>query len=411
VSVTQALDVEKVRKDFPVLSATMNGKPLIYLDNAATAQKPLRVITRLHDFYTKEYATVHRGVYTLSQSATEECESTRIRVQKFLNARHAEEIVFVRGTTEAINLVAAGYGRKFLKEFDEVIISTIEHHANIVPWQQLCKEKGLVLRVIPVNDRGELILEEYKKLLSDRTRLVSIGHVSNALGTINPIKEIIDLAHEKGAVVLIDGAQGAPHLKVDVQELDADFYCFSGHKIYGPTGVGILYGKMKLLEKMDPYQTGGEMIEQVRFERTTYKKPPYRFEAGTPAIAEIIGLGEAIGYIEDIGLETIAQQEEELLEIATQKLLAIDGLKIIGEAEQKAAVISFELEGVHPHDIGTFLDQEGIAIRTGHHCAQPTMQRFQVAATARASFAFYNTKEEVDKLVEAIEKVRRFFLS
>lgn len=407
--VTNILDVQKIRKDFPVLSRTMNGHPLVYLDNAATTQKPLSVIDRLNDFYKNEYATVSRGVYLLSVNATRECAEVREKCRQFLNAKRAEEIIFVRGATEGINLAAAGYGRKFVGAGDEIIISTIEHHSNIVPWQRLCEEKGAKLRVIPVNDRGELLFDEYRKLLSPRTKIVAVTHVSNALGTINPVEEITRLAHAAGAVVLIDGAQAAPHLKVDVQEIGCDFYVFSGHKIYGPTGVGVLYGKYELLDKMDPYQGGGEMIERVTFEKTTYAKPPRKFEAGTIAIAQIVGLGPAIDYVQSLGLDRIEQYEQELLAEATKKLKQIKGLTIIGTAAQKAAVISFELEGIHPHDIGTVLDLEGIAIRTGHHCAQPTMRRFNVPATARATFSFYNTKEEIDKLVAGLEKVKKVF--
>jgi len=404
-----ALNVEKVRKDFPVLSMTMNHKSLVYLDNAATTQKPLAVIERIDSFYREEYATVHRGVYTLSQNSTWECDQVREKCRQFLNAARVEEIIFVRGATEAINLVAAGYGRKCLKRGDEIIISTIEHHANIVPWQQLVKEKGVVLKVIPVNDAGELLMDEYKKLLNERTKIVAVGHISNALGTINPIREIVQEGHQAGALVLIDGAQGAPHAKVDVQDLDADFYCFSGHKVYGPTGVGVLYGKLKHLEAMDPYQFGGEMIETVSFEKTTFTKPPLKFEAGTPAIAQIVGLGPALDYIQNLGQDAIVRYENELLEYGTKQLLKVKGLTIIGTAREKAAVISFELEGIHPHDIGTVLDQEGIAIRTGHHCAQPTMRRFNVPATARASFAFYNTKEDIHRLVKGLERVHKVF--
>ncbi len=405
----QTLDVQRIRKDFPMLTTKMNGKPLVYLDNAATTQKPNSVIDRLSNFYKNEYATVRRGVYTFSQDATRECDLVREKVRKFLNARSSDEIIFTRGTTEAINLVATAYGRKFLKAGDEVIISTIEHHSNLVPWQQLCKEKGLTLKVIPVNDRGELVLEEFQKLLSARTYLVAVTHISNSLGTINPIREIIKMAHHAGATVLIDGAQGAPHLRVDVQDLDCDFYTFSGHKIYGPTGIGVLYGKMKHLEAMDPYHYGGDMIEMVTFEKTTFQKPPHKFEAGTPPFSEIIALGPALDYIKGIGFDAIGQAERELLEVATEKLSQIPGLRIIGTAEEKASLISFVIEGIHPHDIGTILDQEGIAVRAGHHCTQPTMKRFGVPATVRASFAFYNTKEEIDKLIDGLQKVLKVF--
>ena len=402
-------DVQKIRKDFPMLKSTMNGHPLVYLDNAATTQKPNSVIDRLSQFYKKEYATIHRGVYTFSQLSTEECNSAREKCREFLNAKEAAEIIFVRGATEAINLVAVGYGRKLLKTGDEIIISAIEHHSNIVPWQMLCQEKGLTLKVAPVNDKGEVLIDEFQKLLGPRTYFVALTHISNALGTIVPIKEIIKRAHHAGAEVLVDGAQAAPHIKVDVQDLDCDFYCFSGHKIYGPTGVGVLYGKRKHLEAMDPYQFGGDMIESVSFEKTTFAKIPAKFEAGTPSITEIVGLGAAIDYLESIGFEAIERYEKELLDYATEKLSKIPSLKIIGTADEKASLISFTIEGVHPHDIGTVLDQCGIAVRAGHHCAQPVMKRFHVPATARASFAFYNTKEEIDKLVEGIEKVLQVF--
>ena len=401
--------VRKIRKDFPMLGARMSGRPLVYLDNAATTQKPQAVIDRMSSFLSKEYANVHRGVYELSQDSTVQCELVRERCRKFLNAGQGQEIVFVRGATEAINLVARSYGGKFLKKGDEIIVSEIEHHSNIVPWQALCEEKGLVLKVIPVNDAGELDLEAFEKMLGPRSYLVAVTHISNALGTINPVKEIIKLAHHAGAKVLIDGAQAVPHIPVDVKDLDCDFYCFSGHKVYGPTGIGVLYGKLELLEAMDPYQFGGDMIESVSFEKTTYAKPPAKFEAGTPAIAEIVGLGTALDYLEKIGFAEIEAYEHELLLYATEKLSAIPGLKILGKAKEKASLISFTLEGIHPHDIGTVLDQEGIAVRAGHHCAQPTMKRFNVPATVRASFSFYNTKEEVDALVKGIHKVFEVF--
>jgi cysteine desulfurase/selenocysteine lyase len=408
-SAAQTLDIEKIRKNFPMLESRMNGRPLVYLDNAATTQKPLSVIERLSAFYKNEYATVHRGVYTFSQNSTEECRQAREKCRTFLNAAKSSEIIFVRGATEAINLVASGYGRKFLKKGDEVIVSEIEHHSNIVPWQRLCEEKGLTLRVIPVNDRGELLLEEFAKMLGPRTYCVAVTHISNALGTINPVQEIVKLAHHAGAVVLVDGAQGAPHLKVDVQVLDCDFYCFSGHKVYGPTGVGVLYAKEKHLLAMDPYQSGGDMIETVSFEKTTFAGLPNKFEAGTPAIAEIVGLGAALDYLESVGFEAIETHEQELLDAATAGLSEIRGLRIIGTAEEKASLISFALEGVHPHDVGTVLDQYGIAVRAGHHCAQPTMKRFGVPATTRASFAFYNTREEVDRLADGLKAVLKVF--
>ena len=405
----QTFDVHKIRKDFPMLESQMNGHPLVYLDNAATTQKPRAVIDRMSSFLKNEYATIHRGVYTFSQESTRECDLVREKCREFLNAAKTSEIIFVRGATEAINLVAAGYGAKFLKEKDEIIVSEIEHHSNIVPWQQLALKKGLVLKVIPVLDNGELDMDAFKKLLGSRTKLVAVTHVSNALGTVNPIREMIRLTHEAGAVILIDGAQGAPHLPVDVRELDCDFYCFSGHKIYGPTGVGVLYGKEKILEAMDPYQFGGDMIETVSFEKTTFAKLPAKFEAGTPAIAEIIGLGAAIDYLKKIGFEELGRHEEELLEYGTKALLSINGVKIIGTAPKKASLISFEVRGFHPHDVGTVLNEEGIAVRVGHHCAQPTMKHFHVPATTRASFAFYNTKEEVDALVVGLKKVIKIF--
>ena len=406
---TKLFDTQKIRKDFPMLGTRMNGKPLVYFDNAATTQKPLSVIERMISFLKNENANIHRGVYTLSQHATSAVDEAREKARKFLNAKEMSEIIFARGATEAINLAATGYGRKFLKKGDEIIISAIEHHSNIVPWQALCEEKGLVLKVIPVDDNGELDLEAYKKLLGPRTYLVAVTQVSNALGTVNPVEEIIKLAHHAGAVVLVDGAQSVPHMKVNVQAMDCDFFCFSGHKVYGPTGIGVLYGKKKHLEAMDPYQFGGDMIHEVSFKKTTYAKPPAKFEAGTPAIAEIIGLGVAIDYLENIGFEAIHAHEQDLLSHATEKLLKIEGLKVIGNASKKASLVSFVMEGVHPHDIGTVLDQQGVAIRAGHHCAQPTMERFGVPATARASFAFYNTKEEVDVLVKAIYKVKEIF--
>lgn len=406
---TQTLDIQKIRKDFPVLGRQVNGMPLVYLDNAATTQKPWSVINRLQKFYAEEYATVHRGVYSMSQESTWECDQVREKCRQFLNAKETAEIVFVRGTTEAINLVAAAYGRKYLKEGDEIVISALEHHANIVPWQRLGEEKGALLKVIPMNDQGELLLAEYKKLLNPRTKIVAVTHVSNALGTMNPVKEMTALAHQAGAVVLIDGAQAVAHQKVDVRDMDCDFYCFSGHKIYGPTGVGVLYGKSRHLQAMDPYQTGGEMIKVVTFEKTIFADPPLKFEAGTPSFAEIIGLGPALDYVQQIGFDKIEPYEHELRVEATEKLSQVKGLRIIGTAREKAAVVSFILGDIHPHDIGTILDQEGIAIRTGHHCAQPVMQRFGLAATARATFSFYNTRKEIDVLVKSLAKIREIF--
>jgi len=402
-------DVEKVREDFPILREKVHGKPLVYLDNAATSQKPQVVIDTLNRYYKVENSNIHRGIHFLSEQATRAYEDARGRVRHFLNASDTREIVFVRGTTEGINLVAQSYGRTFIKGGDEVLISAMEHHSNIVPWQILCEQVGARLRVIPINDDGELLIDEYGKLLNERTKFVSVAHVSNALGTINPVKQIIEMAHRRGVPVLIDGAQAAPHLKVDVQELDCDFYAFSGHKLYGPTGVGVLYGKASLLDAMPPYQGGGDMISSVTFEKTLYNVLPYKFEAGTPNIAGGIGLGVAIEYLGRIDLEARAAYERALLNCATEALSAITGVRIIGTAKEKASVLSFVLDGVHPHDIGTILDHEGIAIRTGHHCAMPVMQRFGVPATARASLAFYNTREEIDALAGAIHKVKKVF--
>ena len=404
----KTFDVQKIRRDFPVLAKPMNGRPLVYLDNGASTQKPASVIERMNCFYLNEYANIHRGVYTLSQEATRFVDEAREKCRAFLNAKRASEIIFVRGATEAINLVASSLPAVSPKKM-EIIISEIEHHANIVPWQRLCEQKRLTLRVIPVNDQGELDMSVYQEMLGSQTLVVSVTHVSNALGTINPVAEMTRLAHKAGALVLLDGAQSAPHLKVDVQNLDCDFFCFSGHKIYGPTGIGVLYGKQALLEAMEPYQSGGDMIESVSFEKTTYAKPPAKFEAGTPAIAEIIGLGQAIDYLSALGLDEIARYEHTLLEGATKKLSVIPGLRIIGQAREKASLISFVLEGIHPHDVGTVLSEEGIAVRAGHHCAQPTMKRFGIPATTRASFAFYNTESEIDALVDGIQAVRKIF--
>ena len=405
----EAWDVERIREDFPVLRQTVNGKPLVYLDNAASSQVPQVVIERGSRYLREEHSNIHRGVHYLSQRATTAYEGAREKVRRFINARDAKECIFVRGCTEGINLVMHGYGRRYIGEGDEIIVSEMEHHANIVPWQMLCQEKGARLRVIPVSDTGELLLDEYEAMLSERTKLVAIVHVSNALGTINPIKEMIALAHKQGVPVLVDGAQGIVHLSVDVQDLDCDFYAFSGHKLFAPTGSGIIYGKRELLEKMSPFQGGGDMIRSVTFEKTVYAGLPNKFEAGTPAIASQISLGAAIDYLNEIGREGAYRHEQELLRYATEKVSAIEGVRIIGMAREKASVLSFVIEDVHPHDVGTILDQEGIAIRAGHHCAQPIMQRFNVPATARASFAFYNTKEEVDKLAAAIEKVIEVF--
>ena len=408
-TISPTFDVEKIREDFPVLKQTVHGKPLIYLDSAATAQKPNCVVDAIRHFHEVDCANIHRGVHELSQRSTAAYEETRVKAKKFLNSRSRDELIFVRGTTEGINLVSNTWGRVNVKPGDEVVISAMEHHSNIVPWQMLCEINGARLRVIPMNDRGELILEEYEKLLNPRTRMVAVAHVSNALGTINPVKQIIAMAHRAGAVTLIDGAQAAPHIRVDVQDLDADFYTFSGHKVCGPTGIGILYGKTRLLEAMPPYQGGGDMIRTVTFEKTTYNDLPYKFEAGTPNIAGGIGLGASIDYVNHIGLDKIAAYEHELLIYGTEKLSAIPGLRLIGTAREKAAVLSFVMEGIHPHDIGTVLDLEGIAVRTGHHCAQPVMDFFHVPATTRASLAFYNTVAEIDALAAGLAKVKEVF--
>ena len=402
-------DVEKIRRDFPVLSQTVNGKPLRYLDNAASSQVPQTVIDRGAKYLREEHSNIHRGVHYLSQHATTAYEAAREKVKRFINAREAKECIFVRGCTEGVNLVASSYGRKFVNEGDEIIVSQMEHHANIIPWQMLAEEKGAKLRVIPMNERGELIIEEYENLLNERTRIVAVGHVSNSLGTINPVKEMIQTAHKFGVPFFLDAAQSVPHFPVDVQDLDADFFTFSGHKMFAPTGSGVLYGKREWLDKMPPYQTGGGMIRTVSFEKTTFAPIPEKFEAGTPAIAANIGLGAAIDYLNSIDFAAAARYEYELLEYATEKLSAIEGVKIIGTAREKASVLSFTIENVHPHDIGTILDQSGIAIRAGHHCAQPVMQFFDVPATARASFAFYNTREEVDVLADAVQKVIEVF--
>ncbi len=408
---TKTLDILKIRDDFPILQqAVRDAGPLIYFDNGATTHKPRQVIESVSNFYAEQNGTVRRGVYYLSEKATAAFEASRQKVANFINAKTSKEIVFVRGCTEAINLVARSFGGSFLKPGDEILISALEHHANIVPWQIICQEKGAKLVVAPINETGEIILEELEKLISPRTKLVSVSHISNALGTINPIKKIIEIAHAKGVPVLIDGAQGAPHCKLDVQELDCDFYTFSGHKIYGPTGIGVLYGKYNLLNLMPPFQGGGDMIETVSFEKTTYAPPPQRFEAGTPAIAEVIGLGVALDYVNEVGIEKVATHEHELLLYATEALSQIPGLRIIGNAKEKASLISFVIEGVHPHDIGTILDQEfGIAVRAGHHCAQPIMKFYGVPATTRASFGMYNTKDEIDALVKGLKYILELF--
>jgi cysteine desulfurase / selenocysteine lyase len=402
-------ELDKIRADFPILHREVHGKPLVYFDNAATSQKPRAVIDAIVRYYETTNANIHRGVHSLSEHATEEHEAARRTVQKFLNARSAGEVIFVRGTTEAINLVAQTYGRANIGAGDEVLITGMEHHSDIVPWQILCTEKDAKLCVAPIDDNGELLIDEFADLLSPRTKLVAVTHVSNALGTVNPVRQIIELAHQRNIPVLVDGAQAVPHMNVDVQELDCDFYAFSGHKIYGPTGVGVLYGKSALLNAMPPYQGGGDMIASVTFEKSTYNKVPYKFEAGTPDIAGAIALGAAIRYITEIGLDRIAAHEHDLLEYATNAVSRIPGLRIVGCARQKAGVLSFTLDNIHPHDIGTILDQEGIAIRTGHHCSQPVMRRFNIPATARASFALYNTRPEIDALVRGIEKVREVF--
>lgn len=404
-SSTTAPDFFQLRQDFPMLKKEMHGKPLIYFDSAATSQKPQSVIDAITNFYTNHYGTVNRAVYELAMEATKAYVGTRQKAQAFLNAKETEEIIFTRGTTESINMVAYSFGKGFVKPGDEVIVSESEHHSNIVPWQILCEDRGATLKVIPINENGELLLDEYAKLLTPKTKIVAVAHVSNSLGTVNPIKTIIEMAHAVGAKVLIDGAQSAPHLPIDVQALDADFFVFSGHKVYGPTGIGVLYGKRSLLEAMPPYQGGGDMIDTVTFPRTTYNVLPLKFEAGTPMVAEIIGLGAALDYLTAIGIPHIHQHEQELLSYATEKMSGIKGLQIIGTAPEKGAIISFSIEGAHPLDVGTLLDLRGIAIRTGHHCAQPTMRHFHVPATARISFGLYNTKDEVDRFITALKEV------
>lgn len=399
------LDIQKIRADFPILSQKVNGKPLVYFDNGATSQKPQVVIDAISKYYQEINANIHRGVHTLSQLATDAYETSRAKIQSHINAKHLHEVLFTSGTTFSINLVANGF-TSILKPGDEVLVSALEHHSNIVPWQMLCERTGATLKVIPMNQEGELIMSEYDKLLSDKTKIVTVNHISNALGTVNPIKYIIDQAHKVGAAVLIDGAQAVPHLKPNVQELDCDFYVFSGHKICGPTGIGILYGKEKWLNKLPPYQGGGEMIKEVSFEKTTYAELPHKFEAGTPNIAGGIVLGTAIDYMNQVGFENIQQQELELLEYGTKRLLEIEGLRIFGTAKEKTSVISFNIEGIHPYDIGTIVDKLGIAVRTGHHCAQPIMTYYNIPGTIRASFSFYNTKEEIDSLIEALTKAQ-----
>jgi cysteine desulfurase/selenocysteine lyase len=402
-------DVQRVRRDFPLLSQRVHGKPLVYLDNGATSQKPQAVIDRLSHYYTAENSNIHRGVHYLSEHATAAYEEAREKLRRFINAPRTDEIIFLRGTTEAVNLVAQSYGRAFLKEGDEIIISAMEHHSNIVPWQMLCQQIGARLRIIPINHDGELVLDEYRRLLTERTKFVAITHVSNALGTVVPIKSVIELAHERGVPVFVDGAQAVPHMKVDVQQMGCDFYAFSGHKLFGPTGVGVLYGRSELLERMPPYQGGGDMISLVTFEKTHYNVLPYKFEAGTPHIAGGIGMGAVVDYLEALNWERVVQHEHDLLTYATEALLNINGLRIVGTAKDKAAVISFIFENVHAHDVGTILDQEGVAVRAGHHCAMPVMQRFGIPATARASFALYNTRDEIDILVKALHRVLKVF--
>jgi cysteine desulfurase / selenocysteine lyase len=402
-------DVEAIRRDFPILSRTVHGKPLVFLDSAASAQKPQIVIDAVANCYSEEYANIHRGVYFLSQLATEKFEGARGKVQRFLNAADAREIVFTRNATEAINLVASSYGRRFLKKGDEILLSEIEHHSNIVPWQLLRDETGILIKVAPVDDRGALLLDRFRALLSERTKLVAVTHMSNALGTVLPVKEIARLAHNAGALVLVDGCQAVPHMPVDVREIDADFYVFSGHKLYGPSGIGVLYAKAPLLEAMPPYQGGGEMIVSVSFEKSTYAPIPHKFEAGTPHIAGAIGLGAAIDYVTATGLNRISNHEHALTTYATERLMAIPGVSLVGTAPGKGSILSFTVEGVHPHDVGTILDHHGIAVRAGHHCAQPVMDRFKVPATVRASLGMYNTEAEVDVLTAAIRHVREIF--
>ena len=408
-STTGTIDIEQIRQDFPALHQQVRGKPLTYLDNAATSQKPKQVIEALSGYYSYQNANIHRGVYYLSEQATAAYEAARVKAQRFLNAANPAEVVFVRGTTEAINLVASSYGKLVLQPGDEVVISAMEHHSNIVPWQLLCESVGANLRVAPIDTSGMLIIPEYEELLGPRVKIVALVHVSNSLGTINDVKRLVRLAKEQSAVVLIDGAQAAPHMPIDVQDIGCDFYTVSGHKMYGPTGIGVLYGRIELLETMPPYQGGGEMIRSVTFEKTTYAPPPAKFEAGTPHIAGAIGMGVAIDYLEQLGWDFVHEQEKVLLEYALERLATVPGLQIIGSAESRASVVSFTVDGIHAHDIGTIVDQEGVAIRTGHHCTQPIMDFFGVPATARASFAFYNTVEEVDTLTKALMEAREVF--
>jgi cysteine desulfurase / selenocysteine lyase len=403
------IDVELIRQDFPLLQQRIRGKPLVYLDNAATSQKPQSVIDAVTRFYTSENANIHRGVHYLSERATDAYDQVREKVARFLNARSSREVIFTRGTTDSINLVAQSYGRPNLKPGDDIVITAMEHHSNIVPWQLVCEQTGAKLRAAPFNDAGELNVEAFERLLSDRTRLVSVVHVSNALGTVNPVKRLIGLAHDRGIPVLLDGAQSAPHLEVDVQELDCDFFAFSGHKLFGPTGVGVLFGRESLLEQMPPYQGGGDMIATVTLERSTWAPLPAKFEAGTPMIAQVMGLGAALDYVTKLGFDRISSWEQQLLTYATERVIGIEGLRLIGTATHKASILGFTLKGVHPHDVGAILDDSGVAIRAGHHCAQPVMRHFGIPATARASFAFYNTREEVDILADALVQIRGMF--
>jgi cysteine desulfurase / selenocysteine lyase len=408
ISTKTGIDVEKIRKEFPILHQQVNGRDLVYFDNAATSQKPKRVIDALVEYYTGYNANIHRGIHTLAEKATKAYEQTRLTAREFINAKSAEEIIFTRGVTESINLVAATYGMAFVEEGDEIIISNIEHHSNIVPWQFVCEKKKAKLKVIPVNRNGELDINVYKNLLSKRTKIVAVNHASNSLGTINPVKEIIRLAHEFGAVVLIDGAQAGAHIEIDVQNMDCDFYCLSSHKMYGPTGTGVLYGKRELLEKMPPYQGGGEMISQVTFEKTTYNDLPYKFEAGTPNIADVVAFRHAMEFILELGRENIHAHEQELLAYATEKVSKLKSVKLVGTALDKVAVLAFTIEGIHHFDIGQMLDARGIAVRTGHHCTQPLMECYGIEGTVRASFSLYNTKKEIDQLVEGLERVINF---
>lgn len=409
VDSTGEFDVERIRADFPILATMINGNPLAYLDSAASSQMPRQVIDRVSHYHQAEHSNIHRAVHYLSEKATAEYEGARKKIRRFINAAQDKEIIYTRGTTSAINLVAHGFGRAFVKAGDEIVVSHLEHHSNIVPWQMLCEEKGARLRVIPISDSGELLLDEYRKLLGPKTRLVAVTHVSNALGSINPVKDMIAIAHEHGVPVLVDGAQAVPHMKVDVQDLDCDFYAFSGHKMCGPTGIGVLYGKASWLEKMQPFEGGGDMILSVSFDKTIYNSIPHKFEAGTPPIAQAIGLGAAIDYLESVGMDAVHAHEQRLLDYATERFGSTKGVRIVGTAKHKAGVISFNVDGVHPHDVGTILNEVGVAVRTGHHCAQPVMQRFGIAATARASFYLYNTTDEVDQLVEGIRRVQQTF--